>query len=101
MNLGNRCCRECGFVEGREQHFERAGELDLDPRPRLTSRKGRQAVLQARQIESDLLAEQIGSRRQELAELDKARTQLAERRGEALARAQRAGRTASKGMTDA
>jgi hypothetical protein len=43
--------------------------------------------LQARQIEGDFLAEEIGARRQKLAELDEAWPQLAECRGEALARA--------------
>ena len=51
--------------------------------------KRRQPVLQPRQIGGDLLAEQIGAGRQDLAELDEARAQLAERRGEPLARPRR------------
>ena len=85
------CGRDSGFVERRKQHFERPAELGLDQRPRLASRKGRQAILQARQIEGDLLAEEIGSGRQELAELDEARPQLAKCRGEPLTRARRRG----------
>jgi hypothetical protein len=87
MNLGNRCRCDCGFVKRCKQRFERTGELDLDQRARFASRKRRQAVLQACQIESDLLAEEIGSGRQELAELDEAGSQLGKRRGEPLTRA--------------
>jgi hypothetical protein len=63
MNLGNRRCRDCGLVERLKQRFERTAELDFDQRTCLASRKRRQTVLQARQIESDLLAEEIGSGR--------------------------------------
>ena len=58
--------------------------------------------MQARQIEGDLFAEKIGAGRQELAELNEARTQLAECRDEALSRAQRAGApTAGKAAAEA
>jgi len=101
MNLGNRCRRNCGLVKRSKQTFERIGELGLDQRARLASRKRRQTVLQARQVEGDLLAEEIGSSRQELAELDKARPELAECRGEPLTRAGRGACTmARKGAAD-
>jgi hypothetical protein len=58
--------------------------------------------LQACQIESDLLAEEIGSGRKQLAELDEARPQLAECRGEPLTWAPRCtDRTARKRAADA
>jgi len=102
MDLGDRCRRDCVLVKRRKQRFERTGELGLDQRTRLASRKRRQAVLQARQIEGDLLAEEIGSGRQQLAKLDEARPQLAECRGEPLTRAPRcADRTARKRAADA
>ena len=57
--------------------------------------------MQACQIESDLLAEEIGSGRQELAELDEAGSQLGKRRGEPLTRAPScADRTAREGAGD-
>ena len=89
MDLGDRSRCDGGVVERGEQCLERPAELGLDQRPRLASRKRRQPVLQARQIEGDLLTEEVGSGRQELAELDEARAQLAECRGEPLARARR------------
>jgi hypothetical protein len=87
MNLGNRRRRDCGLVKRCKQRFERTRELGLDQRTRLASRKRRQAVLQACQVEGDLLAEEIGSGRQQLAELDEAGSQLTKRRGEPLTRA--------------
>jgi len=86
MNLGNRGSRDCGFIKRRKQSFEREGELALDQRTSLRSWKWGQAILQARQIESDLLTEQIGSCRQQLAELYKARPELTKRRSETLTR---------------
>jgi hypothetical protein len=74
MDLGDRSGRDCGFVKRRKQRFDRTGELGLDQRTCLASRKRRQPVLQACQIKGDLLAEEIGSSRQELAELDEAGT---------------------------
>ena len=101
MNLGNRCRCDCGFVKRCKQSFERTGELGLDQRARFASRKRRQAVLQACQIESDLLAEEIGSGRQELTELDEAGSQLGKRGGEPLTRAPScADRTAREGAGD-
>src|SRR6516165_6948641 len=102
MNLGNRGSRDCGFNKRRKQSFERKGELALDQRTSLRSWKWGQAILQARQIEGDLFAEEIGSGRQELAEFDEARPELGEGRGEALPRAQRAGApTARKATAEA
>jgi hypothetical protein len=86
MDLGNRGSRNWDFVKRRKQRFERSRELALDQNAGLRSGEWRQAVLQARQIEGDLFAEKIGSGREELAELDKARTQLAECRSETLTR---------------
>ena len=96
MDLGDRCGRDRGFVERREQRLERTGELGLDQRSRLASREWRQPILQARQIEGDLLAEEIGSGRQKLAKLDKARAQLPECRGEPLTGARRSDGTAAR-----
>ena len=86
MDLGDRSRCYRAFVKGCEQIVERAGEFGLDQRPRLGARERRELVLQAGEIGSDLLAEEIGSGRQQLAELYKARPQLFERGGEPLTR---------------
>ena len=91
MDLRDGCGRDRGVVEGCEQSSERTGELGLDQCSRLGSRKRRQTVLQARQIEGDLLAEEIGAGRQELTEFDEARAELVKCRGQPLARACRSG----------
>jgi hypothetical protein len=86
MHLGDRCrChREVG--EGGEEGGERPVELDLDQGARLRCRERCQAILQLRQIFGDLLAQEIGAGRQQLPELDKARSQLDKSRSETLAR---------------
>jgi hypothetical protein len=90
MDLRNRGSRDRYVVEGEKQAVERTAELGLDHRARLAGRKWWQPVLQQRQIGGDLIAEQIGPRRQHLAELDKGRTDFLKGRGEALSRAGRA-----------
>jgi len=81
---GSGCYRT--LVKGCEQTIEWAGELGLDKGLRLGARERREAVLQAGQIGSDLLAEEIGPGRQKLAELNEARPQFFERGGEPLTR---------------
>ncbi len=89
MDLRDRGGGNRGFVEGLEQGVERLGEFGLDRGPRRRTRKGRQPVLQAGEIGGDLVTQQIGARRQHLAELDKARAELVEGGGKALAGARR------------
>ncbi len=86
MDLGDRsgCYRR--LVKGCEQSVKRAGELRLDQRPRLGAGERRELVLQAGEIGSDLLAEEIGSGGQKLAEFYKAGPQFFERGGEPLTR---------------
>ena len=95
MDLGDRSRRDGGVVERGEQRLDRPCELGLDQRPRLGTRERWELILQAGEIGCDLLAEEIGSGRQQLAELDEARPQLAECRGEPLARARRGGGSAA------
>ena len=87
MNLGNRGGGYRALIKRREQGAERVAELGLDQGMRFAAREWRQTILQACKIEGDLLAKQIGSRREELAELDKARPQFFESGGEPLTRA--------------
>ncbi len=91
MDLGDRGGGDRGFVERCEQGFERPLELGFDRRARLGTRKRRQSILQGRQIGGDLLAQQIGPGRQQLAELDEARPHFVERRGKPLAGARGGG----------
>ncbi len=95
MDLRDRGRGDRGFVETREPAVERRRELRFDQRPRLVPGKGRQAILQAREILGDLLAQQIGAGRKQLAELDKAGPQFAEGGGEPLAWAGGGGRAAT------
>src|SRR5207244_9579709 len=87
MNLGDRSSGDCRFIKRREQSGERAREFGLDQGTRLGAWERRQAILQARKVDGDFLAEEIGPRRQELAELDETRSEFAESGGEPLARA--------------
>ena len=95
MNLSDRGGGDRPFVERCEQAPQWTAEFGLDQGARRSAGKRRQAVLQARQIEGDFLAEDIGSSGQQLAELDKARPQFVERGGEPLtgARPERAAAT--------
>jgi hypothetical protein len=90
MHLGDRGGGDGLVVESGEQALDRLAQLGFDQRARPGAGKGRQTVLQARQIGGDLLAQEIGARREELAELDEARPQLVERGGQPLAGARRA-----------
>ncbi len=85
MDLRDRCRGDCGLVEGGEQAGEGLSELGLDQRAGLRPWKRRQAVLQPREVFGDLVAQKVGAGRQDLAELDEARTHLAERGGQTLA----------------
>ena len=64
-------------------------EFELDRSAGHRPGQRRQAVLQECQIGGDLLAEQVGPGRQQLAELDKARAELVECCGQALTGARR------------
>ena len=86
MHLRDRGGGDRYVVESRKQLFQRTAEFGRDQRARLRRRKRRQPVLQQSEIGGDLVTEQICSCRQHLAELDKGRPDLLERRGEALAR---------------
>ena len=70
----------------REQRVDRLAELALDDAPGLGAGKGRQMVLQPREVGGDLFAQQIGAGRQRLAELDEGRPHLLQRRRQPLAR---------------
>ena len=94
VDLGDRGGGDRGFVKRGKQGFERPTELGFDRRARQGSGKRRQPILQARQIDRDLLAQEIGAGRQQLAELDEARPHFVERRRQPLARARRRGRAA-------
>ena len=86
MDLGDGSSGYRSLVEGCEQTVERAGELGLDQGPRLRARERRELVLQTGEIGGDLLAQEIGSGGQKLAELDEARPQFFEGGGEPLTR---------------
>jgi len=73
-------------VEAGEDGRERLAKLGLDDAAGDRAGKGRQAVLQLRHVGGEFLAEQIGARRQQLAELDEARAERVQRGGEALTR---------------
>ena len=87
MDLCDRCGGDRGLIERCVERGERTLELGFDQGARLAPRKGRQAILQGCQIGGDLLAEEVGPRRQKLSELDQARAHLGEGGGEPLARA--------------
>ncbi len=86
MDLRDRGRGDRGVVERREETVERPGEFGLDQTARLIPGERRQAILQAREILGDLVAQQIGAGRQDLSELDEARPHLGQRRGQPLAR---------------
>jgi len=79
--------RATGFRRTRQTGVRASRELGLDQGARLAPGKGRQAILQQRQILGDLVAQEIGAGRQDLAELDEARPELGEGGGQPLARA--------------
>ncbi len=87
MDLCDRGGGDRLIVETREQGVDRLAELALDRGARLASRKGRQMVLQPRQVGRDPFAQEIGAGRQRLAELDEARAHVLQRRRQPLARA--------------
>jgi hypothetical protein len=84
MHLGDRGRRDRRVVEAGEEGLERASELRLDGPSRLRAGERRQPVLQIRQVGRQLLADQVGARRQELAQLDEARSQFGQCPGQLL-----------------
>ena len=58
------------FAETDEEIVDRAAERALDGGDRLAARKGRHPVLQLGEVERHVVADDVGPRRQELAELD-------------------------------
>ena len=62
MDLSNRGCRNCVVIERGKQGLDRPGKLGLDQGSSLVARERRQPILQACQIEGDLLAEEVGAR---------------------------------------
>ena len=84
MHLGNRRRSDRRFVETGVTGLQRCTEVGFDHRFGSGERKGRQAVLQAGQIGRGLLAQDIGARRQRLAELDEGGAQGGEGERQAL-----------------
>lgn len=66
----------------------RFAQLGAQDRLRVREREGRQTVLQLREIGGDLGADNVGARRQELAELDVAGAELLQRGRQPLTGAQ-------------
>ena len=86
MDLGDGRGSDRRVVEPRIHSLDFPAELELDRLARQLARKGRQVILQPREIGGDLFAQQIGARRQCLAELDEARAHLLQCRRQPLAR---------------
>ena len=61
-----------------EQLARRTAQLAFDSRPRRPAFERRQAVLQVREVGRQLLAQEVGAGREELAQLDEARPQIGE-----------------------
>ena len=90
MDLGDRGGGDRHVLEGGEEALRSARPNSASTMARAASPgKRRQTILQLRQVGGDLLAEEIGAGRQELAELDEAGAERVQRRGEALARPRR------------
>ena len=87
MHLGDRGGSDRHILEGNEHRIERAAEFGFDARAGLACRKRRQPILQHGQIGGDVVTEQVGARRQHLAELYESGANLLECRSEALPRA--------------
>src|SRR3546814_3470092 len=85
MHLGDRGRRDRDLLEAGVELCDRLVELFLDGSLRLGGRKGRQPVLQLRQIAGDVLPHQVGADGERLPELDEARAELLQRRRKALA----------------
>ena len=85
VHLGDRGRGDGLVVEFGEDLVEAAIELLLDGLSRLAARERGQAILQLGEIRRQLLADQIGTHRERLAQLHEGRSQLLERRRQLLA----------------
>jgi hypothetical protein len=84
MHLGDRGGRDRPLLEAGEQRLDRAAKLALDCGAGGGAVEGRQPVLQLGEVGRQLLAEEVGAGREELAELDERRAELVERPGKLL-----------------
>ena len=81
MDLRDRGGADRDFVDRREHLVDRAAEARLNRATDSVEGERRERVLQPHQIERGVLADQIGSRRQRLAELDRGGADRLERIG--------------------
>ena len=88
MNLGDGRGGHRLALQALEYLFHRPVELGGDDVARLVRGKRVEAVLKARQVGGDLFAQQVRPGRQRLAELDEARAEFGQGKGQTLARAQ-------------
>jgi hypothetical protein len=70
VHLRDRRRRQRAPVERREQPVGRLAQFTIDDREHLRRRQRLDVVLQTRQLERDRRGDQVGARRQQLAELD-------------------------------
>src|SRR5690606_26821542 len=85
VDLGDGGGRNRLLVELGKELVQRPAKLALDRRLSILEVKGREAVLQVGKIERHLLADQIGTSRQKLPELDEAGAEFRQRIGQLLA----------------
>ena len=81
MHLGDAGRTHRHGIDGTEKSLQRCAEAGLDRHADLFEGDRRKAVLQAEQIMRRFLADDIGPRRQRLAQLDRGRTDGTERPG--------------------
>ena len=85
MHLADRRRRERREVELEERAIHPQVELRLDDVAHLLERDWRRVVLQAAKLGDDVRRDDVGTRREELPELDERRPELVEHRAQALA----------------
>ena len=85
VHLADRRRRDRRLVEAEEGLLERKTEVGLDDGPRLRERERADVVLQAAQLGDDVRRDDVGPRREQLAELDERRPELVEHLAEAAA----------------
>ena len=82
MHLGDRCARDRYVLEVDEQLFWRHAEVALDDAPDVLGRRWGHRVAQRLHLEDEFGAEDIGSNRDQLSELDEGGAELLECRAE-------------------